>query len=81
PAAERYPAKSNEALRPAIENADKEGTRVLEKEETPEPDREMARSVGRTRTTWQGLAVAVGVIVLLLAGWIGLKRLRAKQNA
>ncbi|MDE7150229.1 MAG: cobaltochelatase subunit CobN, partial [Bacteroidales bacterium] len=35
PAAERYQEKINEALRPAIENADKEGTRVLEKEETP----------------------------------------------
>ncbi len=83
PAAERYRKRIDEALHPAIADMDKEGTRVLEKQETAEPDRQADRrkAVRPAHRTWPSLAMAVGLVVLLTGVWIVLKRIRTRKNA
>ncbi len=83
PAAERYRKRIDEALHPAIADMDKEGTRVLEKQETAEPDRQADRrkAVRPAHRTWPSLAMTVGLVVLLTGGWIVLKRIRTRKNA
>ncbi|MBD5389623.1 cobaltochelatase subunit CobN [bacterium] len=79
-APERYQAKIDEALRPAIDNFDKDGAQVLEKEEAATPERKTARLDVRQRSTWQSLAVAVFVIVSVLGVWIWRRRSATRKK-
>ena len=79
-APERYQAKIDEALRPAIANFDKDGAQVLEKEEAATPERKTARPDVRQRSTWQSLAVAVFVIVSVLGVWIWRRRSATRKK-
>ncbi|MDE6515527.1 MAG: cobaltochelatase subunit CobN, partial [Bacteroidales bacterium] len=79
-APERYQAKIDEALRPSIDNFDKDGARVLEKEEAETPEHKAAHPDARQRSTWQSLAVAVAVIVSVLGVWIWRRRSATRKK-
>lgn len=81
--AERYRDRIDEALHPAIESADKEGARVLEKQEDVDPNQPTARQrpEAQGRRTALSLTVAVGAIILLLGVWIWRRRIGRRDTA